>query len=183
MAFSSKRGADSKEKSKDSAPRVLSPEKQESRARNVLLFQLSKGAKSTKQLRDILQKREIDEEIAEAVITRFTEVGLIDDKAFAQTLVSSRTKFKGLSISAIRRELNQKGVAPHLIDEALVDITAETERIQAFELAARRIRQMAHLAPEVRQRRLAGYLGRKGYPSATVFAAIRNAEQEVKSES
>ena len=182
MAFSNKRGADSKEKSEGSAPRVLSPEKQESRARNVLLFQLSKGAKSTRQLRDILQRREIDEAIAEQVIVRFTEVGLIDDKAFAQTLVSSRTKFKGLSISAIRRELSQKGVSPEIIDEALVDVTAEVERAQAFDLASRRIRQMSNLAPEVRQRRLAGYLGRKGYPSATVFAAIKNAEQEVKSE-
>lgn len=182
MSFSSKRGVDPKKKSGESAPRVLSPEKQESRARNVLLFQLSKGAKSTKQLRDILQKREIDESIADAVITRFTEVGLIDDLAFAQTLVSSRLKFKSLSSSAIRRELSQKGVAAEVIEEALRDLTSEIEAKQADELAVRRMRQMIHLSPEVRQRRLAGFLGRKGYPSSTVFAAIKKAEQAVKSE-
>lgn len=182
MAFSSNRGADSKKKSTESAPRVLSPEKQEARARNVLLFQLSKGAKSTKQLREILEKREIDRPIADAIIERFIEVGLIDDRAFAQTLVSSRSKFRGLSISAIRRELAQKGVDQQIIDEALVELTADSELAKAFELATRRIRQMSHLEPDVRQRRLAGYLGRKGYPSATVFAAVKNAEQAIKLE-
>lgn len=182
MAFSSKRGAESKGEPKESAPRVLSPEKQESKARNVLLFQLSKGAKSTKQLREILQKREIDEAIAETVIERFTEVGLIDDLAFAHTVVSSRLKFKGLSASAIRRELNQKGVAAEVIDEVMSEITSEIEAKQADDLALRRLRQMLHLTPEVRQRRLAGFLGRKGYPSSTVFSAIKKAEQAVKSE-
>jgi hypothetical protein len=36
---------------------------------------------------------------------------------------------------------------------------------------------MAHLEKEVRTRRLAGYLQRKGYASSSVFAAIKFAEE------
>ena len=108
-------------------PRSLSPEKQESRARNVLLHQLARSAKSTSQLRKILEQREIDSEIAEKVIERFTEVGLIDDAAYAETIVNSRRNYKGLAKSAIKRELNEKGVSQELVEEAISGITAEDD--------------------------------------------------------
>lgn len=153
-----------------------SPEKLEQRARNVLLYQLSKSAKSREQLRVILEQREIPDEIAHAVLERFTEVGLIDDVAFAQTVVSSRLNFKGLAKSSIRRELSTKGVDAHVIEEVTQDITPESELKTAQDLAVRRYRTMAHLAKEVRDRRLSGYLARKGYSANILFSAIRYAE-------
>ncbi|MFM6939705.1 MAG: regulatory protein RecX [Rhodoluna sp.] len=152
------------------------PERLEQRARNVLLHQLARSAKSTHQLRQILEKREIPSEIAERVLERFTEVGLIDDAAYAETIVNSRRNIKGLSKSAIKRELNDKGVPSPLIEVATEAITSEDDLVLAQELAGRRIRQMTNLAAEVRHRRLVGYLGRKGFSSAVVFAAIRFAE-------
>ena len=163
-------------------PRLLSPEKQESRARNVLLHQIARSAKSTSQLRKILEQREIDSEIAEKVLERFTEVGLIDDAAYAETIVNSRRNYKGLAKSAIKRELNEKGVSQELVEEAISGITAEDDFESAKQLANRRFRQMAHLDKDVRTRRLAGYLQRKGYASNAVFAAIRFAEDSFAQE-
>lgn len=164
----------------DKAP---SREKLESRARNVLLFQLSKGAKSKAQLRAILVKREIPEEIAEPILDRFEESGLIDDKMFANVVVNSRRSHKGLSKSAIKRELSTKGVAAEIIDDALSEVTSEQELATAQELAVKKFRAMSHLAKEVQDRRLSGYLARKGYSGGVAFAAIRFArEQAVKSE-
>jgi regulatory protein len=157
-------------------PRLLSPEKLETRARNVLLHQLARSAKSTSQLRKILDQREIPTEIAEKVLERFTEVGLIDDAAYAETIVNSRRNYKGLAKSAIKRELNEKGVSQALVEEAISGITAEDDFESAKQLATRRYRQMAHLERDVRTRRLAGYLQRKGYGSSSVFAAIKFAE-------
>lgn len=180
--FSSSRG-DSDE-SADTKParekKPPTPERLEQRARNVLLHQLARSAKSTQQLRKILEQREIPSEIAERVLIRFTEVGLIDDQAYAETIVNSRRNFKGLSKSAIKRELNEKGVPAPLIEQAIESITAEDDLAAAQDLAARRIRQMSSLAKDVRERRLAGYLGRKGYPSSVVFAAIRFAESQLE---
>jgi regulatory protein len=156
---------------------LLSPEKQETRARNVLLHQLARSAKSTAQLRKILEQREISSEIAEKVLERFTEVGLIDDAAFAETIVNSRRNYKGLAKSAIKRELNEKGVSQELVEEAISGITAEDDFESAKQLASRRFSQMAHLEKDVRTRRLAGYLQRKGYASSSVFAAIKFAEE------
>jgi regulatory protein len=161
---------------------LLSPEKLETRARNVLLHQLARSAKSTSQLRKILEQREIPTEIAEMVLERFTEVGLIDDAAYAETIVNSRRNFKGLAKSAIKRELNEKGVDQALVEEAISGITAEDDFESAKDLAVRRYRQMAHLQKDVRTRRLAGYLQRKGYASSAVFGAIRFAEEQYQLE-
>ncbi len=160
-----------------------SREKLESRARNVLLFQLSKGIKSKAQLRAILVKREIPEDIAEPILDRFEEAGLIDDKQFAAVVVSSRRSYKGLSKSAIKRELSTKGVAAEVIEEAVAEITSEQELETAQELAVKKLRAMNHLDKAVQDRRLSGFLGRKGYSGGIVYAAIRYArEQAVKSE-
>ncbi|MEY4321198.1 MAG: hypothetical protein RLZZ471_1139 [Actinomycetota bacterium] len=194
MAFPKARGnrakgysnrGDSSAKSKDStdeSPRQLSPERQEQRARNVLLYQLARSAKSAHQLRQILEKREIDSEIAEAVIQRFIEVGIIDDKLFAETIVNSRRKFKGSSKSVIKRELVEKGVGSELIEDVVSEITADDELATATELAIKRIPRLVTLERDVRQRRLFGYLSRKGYGSNVVLAACKAAEDSLNSE-
>jgi regulatory protein len=169
----------SKTEDGDGAPRTLSPARQEQRARNVLLYQLSRGAKSAHTLRQILEKREIDAEIAESVIQRFIEVGLIDDLAYAETIVNSRRKFKGLAKSAIKRELNQKGVEASIVEQATAEVTSEDELSTAIDLALKRVVRMAHLEREVRQRRLNGYLSRKGYSSSIVSVALKEAEASI----
>lgn len=130
-------------------------------------------------MRQILEKREIDTEIAEAVITRFIEVGLIDDLAYAETVVNSRQKFKGLAKSAIKRELSQKGVEAGIVEQVTGDITVEDEFEMAIELANKRIVRMANLEYAVRQRRLNSYLARKGYSSSIVIAAVKQAESNL----
>lgn len=174
-----KKRSNSPKDSGEAAPRVLSPARQEQRARNVLLYQLSRGAKSAHTLRQILEKREIDLEIAEMVIQRFIEVGLIDDLSYAETVVSSRRKFKGLAKSAIKRELGQKGVSAEIAEQATSELTAEDDLDMAIDLAIKRVARMAHLERDVRQRRLHSYLARKGYGSNAVIAAVKAAEESI----
>lgn len=163
--------------------RSLSPERLEQRARNVVLYQLNRSIKSRKQLADILERREIPSEIAEAVLERFTEAGLIDDRRFAETLVSSRRSGKGLSRSALSRELSTKGVSAEIIEDVLSDLTFEEDLATATKLAVKRIRGLMSLPRETRSRRLLGFLQRKGYSASISFAAIKTAESEaVKSE-
>lgn len=180
MAFKRGRSFNRKPPSdSEDQPRLLSPERQEQRARNVLLHQLARSAKSTSQLRKILQEREIDSAIAEQVIERFTEVGLIDDAAYAEVIVNSRRNIKGLAKSAIKRELAEKGVGANLIEEATNHLTQEDDLESAKVLAVKRIGQMTRLEKEVRRRRLAGYLQRKGYSTGCAFEAIKYAELEL----
>ncbi len=154
-------------------------EKLERRAKNMLLHQLSRSIKSTKQLRDYLTKREIPAQVIEAAIERFTEAGLIDDLRYAETFAASKRSTRGLSTSALRRELGAKGIPAMLIDQVLSEYTQEDDLKTATKLAEKRIRAMGHLDREVRQRRLLGFLGRKGFSSSICFSAIKAAEQSL----
>lgn len=158
-------------------PNEPSNEKLEQRAKNVLLFQLSRSMKTRYQLANILKKREIPDEIAEAVLDRFTEAQLIDDGAFARAFVNSRLAISGKSKSVIARELKQKGVSAEDAAAALDIIDPELENQTAYSVAKKRYQQLSSLAPEVRKRRLMGFLMRRGFSSGLTSRILRDLEQ------
>jgi regulatory protein len=122
----------------------------------------------------------VPHEVAESVLDRLEELGLVDDQVFADMLVRSRTTAKRLSRRALRAELTAKGVATDIIDDVLHQVTDDDERRMAGELVQRRLPAMAHLEPVVRQRRLAALLARKGHSSATIRATLRDYESDLK---
>jgi regulatory protein len=155
----------------------------EERARNIVLKLLERGPKSSFELAEALEKHEIPSEIATHVIQRFTDVELIDDAAYAQQVSEASRRTKGLARSMVKRKLADKGLDQEIINQVASDISDEDELSAATEIAIKRLGQLAKLAPEVRNRRLIAFLQRRGFGSAVVFAAIREAEAHaVKSE-
>jgi regulatory protein len=148
----------------------------EERARNIVLRLLERGPKSSSELASALEKHEIPAEIANQVIARFTEVELIDDAAFAQQVVDASRRTKGLARSMVKRKLADKGLDKEIINQVANEITDEDELAVATEVAIKRLGQLSKLEPEVRNRRLIGFLQRRGFGSGVVFAAIREAE-------
>lgn len=155
----------------------------EERARNIVLKLLERGPKSSSELAMALEKSEIPTAIAKHVIERFSEVELIDDTVYAQQLAEASRRTKGLARSMVKRKLADKGLDQDIIEQVASEITDEDELSVATGLAKKRLSQLSHLDPEVRTRRLVGYLQRRGFGSGVVFAAIREAEAHaVKSE-
>ncbi len=149
-----------------------SPEKLEKRARNVLLFQLSKSMKTKHQLAEILVKREIPDEIALPLLDRFEEVQLIDDTAFAASYVRSRLE-RGKSSRLIARELAQKGVSKDIAEQALSVISQDDEQAMVLELAKVRWERLGNVDRETRYRRVSGFLLRRGFAPGLVSSALR----------
>ncbi|GAA3058334.1 recombination regulator RecX [Streptomyces glomeratus] len=148
------------------------------RARAICLRLLTGTPRTRKQLADALRKREIPEEAAEEVLSRFEEVGLIDDGAFADAWVESRHHGRGLARRALARELRTKGVDSALIDEAVGQLDTEQEEATARELVARKLRATRGLDRDKRLRRLAGMLARKGYPEGMALRVVRRALED-----
>jgi regulatory protein len=122
-----------------------------------------------------LRKREIPDEAAEEVLSRFEDVGLIDDAAFADAWVESRHHGRGLARRALVRELRTKGVDSAVIDEAVGQLDSEQEEETARELVARKLRSTRGLDRDKRLRRLAGMLARKGYGEGMALRVVRQA--------
>ncbi|MHC0428785.1 recombination regulator RecX [Streptomyces sp. O3] len=148
------------------------------RARAICLRLLTGTPRTRRQLADALRKREIPDEVAQEVLARFEDVGLIDDAAFASAWVESRHHGRGLARRALARELRTKGVDSATIDEAVGQLDSEQEEETARELVARKLRSTRGLDRDRRIRRLAGMLARKGYPEGLALRVVRQALEE-----
>jgi regulatory protein len=145
----------------------------ESVARTILLDQLTGRARSRAELRTKLDSRQVPPEISERLLDRFTEVGLVDDAAFARSWVESRQAGKGLAPRALAQELRRKGVPDDVAREALEVVDEEAQRDAARRLVRRKLRSLSRVDTATATRRLVGMLGRKGYSSGLAFAVVR----------
>jgi regulatory protein len=144
-------------------------------ARSIGLTMLTASPKSRAQLADAMRDRGVPDEAAVQVLDRFTEVGLIDDVAFAGAWVASRQSGRGLAPRALATELRRKGIADETIADAVALVPDEDVEAQARELIARRLASTARLPAPARIRRLTAFLNRKGYPSQLAFRVVREA--------
>jgi regulatory protein len=143
-------------------------------ARKIALDLLTAAPRTRAQLSDAMARRGVAEDVAAEVLDRFTEVGLIDDAAYAQAWVASRQRTRGLAPRALAGELRQRGVAEPLIAEAVNAVDGEEIAATARTLVRRKVRTMAGLPRDVKLRRLSGLLARKGYPSDVSIRVVRD---------
>jgi regulatory protein len=144
-----------------------------SAARTILLDKLSGQPRTRAELADLLAEREIPDEVAEEVLDRFSEVGLIDDAAFANAWVESRHRGRGLGKRALAQELRRRGVDDELARDALEEIEPDQEEATARALVRKKLRSMRSLERQVAMRRLIGMLARKGYSGALAMTVVK----------
>ena len=145
----------------------------EARARQICLRLLTIAPRTRAQLAQALHRRGVPDEAAENVLSRFTDVGLIDDAAFARAWVESRHHSRGLSRRSLSAELRRQGVESDEIREAVETLDPEQEVATARRLVEQKLAGTRGQPPEVRVRRAAGTLARKGYPPGLIFRLIK----------
>lgn len=146
-----------------------------SRASRVAVHQLARRGMSRWELEQVLRKREVDADAAAAELDRLESVGLLDDAALALTLVFTLHTRRGFGRAAIAQELAKRHIAAEVVSEALAEIEDEDELERALELALKRVPQLASCDDPTAERRLGGFLARKGYDSQTVRAVVTEA--------
>jgi regulatory protein len=145
----------------------------EARARQICLRLLTIAPRTRAHLAQALHRRGVPDEAAENVLSRFTDVGLIDDAAFARAWVESRHHSRGLSRRSLSAELRRQGVESDEIREAVETLDPEQEVATARRLVEQKLAGTRGQPPEVRVRRAAGTLARKGYPPGLIFRLIK----------
>ncbi len=139
--------------------------------------------RSEKEVRDFLlkklQKWKIsDESIVERVTVRLRELGYLDDAKFVTWWADQRQSHKPKGARLIRQELLAKGIHRDVIDEQLKPSTEE-------ELARRAARKKLALWQKLpvleRERKIYGFLSRRGFDSETIRHTIRGLDVESNS--
>ena len=147
-------------------------------ARSVLVRKLAAQDRTRHELASALAAKNVPGEVAEEVLDRFTEIGLVDDESFARRWVESRQGRRHRSRTMLRRELAGKGVAREVVDEALAGVSAEDEVTAATAYVGKVARGMSSLDPAVRQRRLADRLARRGFSPEIIRRVLKDMDDE-----
>ena len=145
-----------------------------SEAQTIALIALAPRAKSRGELFAHLKKRGVAEDIANAVLYRLQEQGLINDEEFARSWSESRQRTKKLSKRFIVNELKAKGVDNDVIEIVSSEIDETREYELALELAQRKYRPISHLDRDLIRRRVQGALARRGFDSGVINSVMRD---------
>jgi regulatory protein len=133
-----------------------------------VLRALGRKALSEKEVRALIADNGLDGPEADEIVERLIELRYVDDGVLAEELTRRLAEKKGQSKSAVGRSLAARGLPSDVVSEALSEIDDGEERRVAFEIAEKRARQMGSLDAQTLERRLSGFLARRGYPGGLV---------------
>lgn len=141
--------------------------------------------RSAKELTDYLQRpnpkaaNPRSERAIQLVIDKVTELGYVDDDAFATWYVESRIRSKPKGKRLLQLELRQKGIDPELAAEVIdrtmakpQDAQVVTEEDLAFKVAEKKYHSYQHLETRELYQKMGAYLSRRGFDWDTTKAVI-----------
>jgi len=146
---------------------------------------LESRARSIAEVRRRLVTNGYRPDLVENAIGRLTELGMLDDDAFARAWVESRDRTRPRGERALRAELHQKGVDRSVVDAVLedrADTSNDPDRPEADADAARRLliknaRALERIAdPRARRQRAYALLARNGFDSQLASELVRTVD-------
>ncbi|OGO43328.1 MAG: hypothetical protein A2Z04_09395 [Chloroflexi bacterium RBG_16_57_9] len=137
---------------------------------------LSYRPRSRAEVERYLDEKKIAPEVVEAIIARLAEADLLDDSAFAKAWVENRAAFSPRGQRMLRRELYQKGLDASTVAEALQEVDEEAGAYQAARARAQRYTALDRATFE---RRLGGFLQRRGFDYDMVRSVVSRLWREL----
>jgi len=157
---------------------ALSREARVVHAQDAALRMLSTSRRSRRDLELRLRRREPDQSVIADALGRLDSIGLLNDDEFALAEAAAQLRNASRSTGAVKRRLRQRGVAGDVADAAVASVVGlegvdDAARCEAA--AEKRVRQLRSFDKATAQRRLMGFLMRRGFASDLVFQATRRA--------
>jgi regulatory protein len=137
---------------------------------------LARRPRSVSEVRKNLTRKETPEPVIDSAIARLTQLGYLDDEAFARYWMENRDQFKPRGPRALRYELRQKGIARDIIEQVVSDVDPADAAYRAAQDRARRMRGSTRFDFE---NRVGGFLQRRGFSYGTARDAINRIADEL----
>lgn len=134
---------------------------------------LTTKARSEQQLRKRLEADGFEPGLVGTVLGRLKELGILDDRAFAEAWVRSRRRKTFTAPAVLVEGLVERGVERFLA-EAVVAAAAPDEEAEAKQAALSLHRRFAALPLDRQAGKLQGALARRGFSEEAVESALRS---------
>ncbi|MDJ0349319.1 regulatory protein RecX [Cryobacterium sp. PH29-G1] len=147
---------------------------QRERAEKVLLHRLRARSLSTVEALLVLNATGVDSGDASEIIEKFSELNYLDEAKLADQIIHSHNVRKGLGRTGVEAEMRRRKLDPSVMLDKLEELP-DDEAERAIDLATKRMTQLERFDDQTIDRRLTGFLMRKGYSSASVRLAVKAA--------
>lgn len=134
---------------------------------------LSYRARSEAEVFRYLRKKAVSEEAISHVIDRLLRHGYLNDAAFGEQWVASRTRTKPKGARALRFELRQKGLADTDIEVAVANID---ETALAWQAVENKLPRWLTLDVQARRKKITAFLGRRGFNYDVITVTLTKIE-------
>ena len=161
--------------------RALVAKDEVGRATGAALNLFARRPRSTQEVRTRLKQRGFAEPAVDEALTRLEGWNYIDDADFARYWVENREANRPRGKRLLEQELRHKGVDREVARTA-IDAAEPDEFAAALDLANAKLRSYSNLEPQVARRRLAGFLGRRGYGFDVIGPVLRRVFDEDESD-
>jgi regulatory protein len=137
-------------------------------------------ARTTYELNKKLHDLGFSDEVIESVMVRCEELQMLNDKEFADTYVHFRVLHRPRGKRLLIQELKAKGINDEIIHSALSDITDESQL--AYDTAMKYVRRVQALPYDQFQKKLSGFLARRGFAYQDCRQTVRLVWDELQAE-
>ena len=142
---------------------------------------LNRRAMSRSDLDFKLKRLDYTQPVREEVLEKLTEMGFLDDEAYARALIDATLRRKPAGPQLLRQKLFQKGIDRSLIERLVSEATdAQDLAPGAVDLARKKLRTMQRFDIETRKRRLYGMLARRGFNPDTISSVMAELGDEIE---
>lgn len=153
-------------------------EKEPTKAKNAAYRFLAYRPRSRAEVEGRLTEKGFSDSVIQAVLSDLDSLGYLNDHKFARQWAASRIRLRGFGRRRIEQELKDKGINRDILHEALGDVfDGSSETDLARREAEKKLKSLTRFDPEVRLRRLAGFLQRKGFSSDIIRTILREVRQ------
>ncbi|OUM93454.1 MAG: hypothetical protein BAA04_00085 [Firmicutes bacterium ZCTH02-B6] len=150
-------------------------------AKAAALRLLAARARSAQELERRLLRRGFAPAVVAEVVAWCHGLGYLDDEQFAEDWIRARVgRYNGRR--RIEHELREKGIPRDVVRRKLAELVSdEDELASCLELARRQYSRVGDLPPEVRRRRVSGFLLRRGFSPEAVQRALAQVDSDYES--
>lgn len=148
------------------------------KAYNLGVGYLAARIRSEKEIRDYLNKKDIEDPVINEVLHKLTAQKYINDLDFAIAYVRTQMNTTDKGVKVIQTELREKGIKNGFIETSLNEYNFELQIEKAVKLCEKYSKKYTNESKRMLNEKLRSMLMRKGYTNDVIQIAVSELEQE-----
>ncbi|WP_040206449.1 recombination regulator RecX [Neobacillus jeddahensis] len=146
------------------------------KAYNLAINYLARRMRATKEVKDYLLKKEIDEAVIGEVLHKLSGQKYLNDQEFANAYVRTQANTTDKGADIVKMELKEKGIEQSILTQALEEFPLEQQIEKAMKISEKFFQKNTKESLKIQKQKLETLLHRKGYSFEVIAIAMNETE-------